>query len=270
MLDRRPSHLAVTRQPVTFMGQGRVLGIPSLFATVAFLQWLEPEVHGKLGKLLMGNTVPEGLPWGADVFDYLGIESNWIRENGFVPEDDAIMSYRRTLSRQRPFGMLQNTDFAAMGRDGRVERYFQIALFYGFYPSFFSADAASNPYWENPALYNRDRALFRRYVPLVRRLNQAGWEVLTRATVSEPGVHIERFGGGAPIYFTLRNTGNAGVTVTVAMEGGLEVPAGARGRRLIAGGGDLRVEDRRFSLSLAGGAVEMVEVGVGATAGVGR
>jgi hypothetical protein len=267
MLDQRPSHLAVSRQPVTFMGQGRVLGIPSLFATVAFLHWLEPEVHGKLGKLLMGNTVPEGLPWGADVFDYLGIESNWVQpEAGFVPEDDAIMSYRRTLSGQRPFGMLQNTDFQAMGRDGRVERFFQIALFYGFYPSFFSADAASNPYWENPALYNRDRPLFRKYVPLVRKLSGAGWQVLTRASTSDPQVYIERFGNAAPFYFTVRNTATSAVTVTVTIDPALELPAKASARRMVAGGPELPVNGGRFSLPLAAGNVEAVEIAPGGDA----
>jgi hypothetical protein len=264
LIDHRRSHLQGTRQPPSFMGEGRVVGIPSLFATINFLHWLEPDVHTRMGKLLMGNTVPDGLPWGADVFDYLGTEANWMVEDRFVPDDDATMSYRRTLSHQRPFGLLQNSDFVALGREGRVERYFQIALFYGFYPSFFSADASSNPYWEDPALYNRDRALFRKYVPIVRRLSQAGWEVITRAWTSDRNLHIERFGRPGDLFFTLHNTTASPVTVTVRLDPALGLAASPlRARRLIATGPEIPVasgEHRTFSLPLAAGAVEAVEV----------
>jgi hypothetical protein len=264
MLDQRRSHLAVSRQPPTFMGQGRAIGIPSLFATVAFLQWLDKDVHGRMARLLMGNTVPEGLPWGADVFDYLGVETNWLPGGKFVPDDDAIMSYRRTLTGKRPFGLLQNADFVALGKEGRVERYFQIALFYGFYPSFFSADAANNPYWENPTLYNRDRPLFVKYVPLVRKLSAAGWEVLTLARASDPQVHLERWGSPPDLHFTVRNTSDRPVEATIRLDPALNLPAGKlTARRLIAAGPEIPVGEgggRSFTLSLPAGAVEAVEV----------
>ncbi len=263
MLDQRRSHLAASKQPPTFMGEGRAIGIPSLFATVAFLQWLERDVHGRMARLLMGNTVPEGLPWGADVFDYLGVESNWLREGKFVPDDDATMSYRRTLSQKRPFGLLQNSDFQAMGKENRVERYFQIALFYAFYPSFFSADAASNPYWENPALYNRDRPLFQRYVPLVRKLSKAGWEVVTLARSSDRNVHIERYGRPGELFFTLRNTGERPVDATIRLDPALALPPGKREARRHLAGGSVPVSEgaaRSFVVPLAPGAVEMIEL----------
>ena len=50
-----------------------------------------------------------------------------------------------------------------------TERYMQICLFYGMFPGFFSENAATNCYFANPAWYNRDRQLFSRYMPIIRR-----------------------------------------------------------------------------------------------------
>ncbi|MBQ6247897.1 MAG: hypothetical protein IJK04_13585 [Kiritimatiellae bacterium] len=83
-----------------------------------------------------------------------------------------------------------------------VERYMQRVLFYGLQPSMFSVDAASNPYWENPAIYDRDRDLFKKYVPLVREVAEAGWEPVTLARSSNRNVFVERFGRR---YLTLCN-----------------------------------------------------------------
>jgi hypothetical protein len=56
----------------------------------------------------------------------------------------------------------------------------------------FSHNAADNPYWHNPAWYNRDRALFQKYIPLIRRVAEAGWEPITHA-IAEGG-WVERYG----------------------------------------------------------------------------
>jgi len=153
----------------------------------------------------MANFILVDLPWGADLFDVMGRESNWLPGGVFQPEDDAGLNYYRTLAYQRPYGLLMNTDFNYLTHD-LVERYFQICLFYGIYPSMFSHDAATDPYWENPTLYERDRPLFQRYIPLIRRLNAAGWQPVTLATLARPDVYIERFGTWPDLFWTLRNT----------------------------------------------------------------
>ena len=78
----------------------------------------------------------------------------------------------------------------------------QRVLFYGLQPSMFSVDAASNPYWENQALYDRDRDLFKKYVPLVCEVAEAGWEPVTLARSSNRNVFVECFGRR---YLTLCN-----------------------------------------------------------------
>jgi hypothetical protein len=115
----------------------------------------------------------------------------------------------------RPYGLQLNTNFESKSPWSGA---FQVCLFYGIYPSMFSADASTNTYWDDPALYNRDRPLFQRYIPLIRRLNVAGWQPLTYASTSDSRVYIERFGEWPDLYFTLRNTTDTITTVTVTLQ----------------------------------------------------
>lgn len=215
-LDFRADHFAAVDAPLTYRTTDRRLGIAESFAITKFARWVAEEVHG-IGKWTMGNGVRDNLPWGSDLFDVGGVEVDWLKSGRFVPDTDGVMNYRRTLSYQRPYGLLMNTDFDEMSREV-VERYFQIALFYGIYPSMFSRDSATAPYWDDPRLYNRDRPLFRRYIPIIRSINLAGWQPVTYARASEHGVFIERFGTWPDLYFTLRNTLDVPVTVSVTME----------------------------------------------------
>jgi hypothetical protein len=72
-----------------------------------------------------------------------------------------------------------------------------------------------SPYFRNATWYNRDRPLFRRYVPILREINHAGWHPLTGAVViggrppAVSRVWVERFGPSEEgfVYFTIRNEG---------------------------------------------------------------
>lgn len=217
VLDYRAAHLAAVDTPPVFATGDTRLGVPELFATTEFARWLAADVHGSLGKWTMANGILLNAPWGADLFDFMGQETDWLSTGTFVPAADATMNYRRTLSGQRPYGLLMNTNFDNLSYD-LVERYFQTCLFYGIYPSMFSHNAAENRYWDNPALYNRDRPLFRRYIPLIRRINVAGWQPVTHATSSDAQIYVERFGAGTELYFTLRNTRDVTATVTLTVQ----------------------------------------------------
>ena len=132
-------------------------------------------------------------------------------------------------------------------------------------PSGISANAASNRYWDNPALYNRDRPLFLRYLPVIKHINAAGWQPVTRAEVSAPGVYIERFGSWPDLHFTLRNMDTTTVTVTVTVEaGGLGLPSGQLAAEgllssqvaLLEGSG----ATRSFGMTLGSLATEVMEL----------
>jgi len=159
----------------------------------------------------------------APLLDVLGIETNWNPGGEWHPDGDAIFNFRRTLSYHKPYLLLQNTDFDRFGL-AEGEKYFQECLFYGVYPSMFSVDAASHPYWDNPKWYERDRPLFRRYIPVIRELSAAGWEPVTRARSAYPKVYVERYGDR---YLTVRNATTSPIDTVLTIDRMLLAPGSA-------------------------------------------
>ncbi len=88
-----------------------------------------------------------------------------------------------------------------------MQRAIHACLFYGMFPGFFSADAATNPYWQDAKWYNRDRPLFKEYIPAIRAVAEAGWQPVTLARSDNANVWVERFGKpGGPIYLLRNNS----------------------------------------------------------------
>jgi hypothetical protein len=112
-----------------------------------------------------------------------------------------------------------NTDYDLF-KPEFVEKYFQRSLFYGLWPGFFSHNAADNPYWRNPRWYERDRPLFKKYIPVIRRVAEAGWEPLTHAACGNQSILVERFGSEprGNFYVTLFNNSTATQSGTVTTE----------------------------------------------------
>jgi hypothetical protein len=131
------------------------------------------------------------------------------------------------MCKGKPFCFLMNTRFEDFSHE-LVEKYMKRCLAYGMFPGFFSANAAGGHYFTRPELYNRDRALFQRYVPLCKRVAEAGWEPITQARTDNDHVYIERFGGQ---YWTVFNDSLRRQTVTIALDG--KTPAS--GRELVSG-----------------------------------
>ena len=187
--------------PLTFDARTKRPGVFKGVSVFEFTRKIAADMHA-MDKSLFGNGVPYRFSWLLANFDIMGTETVWLGKDGsYAPEKDKQMAVWRTLSGRKPYLLLQNTDFHKFDHS-MVDRYMQRVLFYGLQPSMFSVDAASNPYWENPELYDRDRDLFKKYVPLVREIAEAGWEPVTLARSSNRNVFVERFGRR---YLTLCN-----------------------------------------------------------------
>jgi hypothetical protein len=137
---------------------------------------------------------------------------------------DADLLYRRALCKGKPYCFLMNTDFSKFPPP-LVEKYMKRCLAYGMFPGFFSADASTGQYFQRPELYERDRPLFKKYVPLCKKVAEAGWGAVTGVTSSDERVYVERFGNN---YLTVFNDSPDRRTVTLTMEG-----PPARGRDLL-------------------------------------
>ena len=130
--------------------------------------------------------------------------------------DDLL--YRRFLCGQKAYCFLMNTDFSRWPREA-TEKYMRRALAFGMFPGFFSADASTGHYFKNPDLYERDRALFRTYLPLISRIAEAGWEAVPMVIADDEAVIAQRFGEEpGSQYFTLFNSAAEPKTATLTFD----------------------------------------------------
>jgi hypothetical protein len=205
-LNYRREHFRTASVPLVFDREGRPCQL-MIFNTWTFERDIAAQMHAR-GKLMFANSVLSQFAFPAPQLDVLGTEVNWLHQGEYLPDSDAVMNFRRALCRQKPYCLLMNTDYACFTSE-RVERYFQRCLFYGIWPGFFDAEAAAkDPYWASTnKWYERDRPLFKKYIPLLRRVTAAGWRPLTHASCSNSNILIERFGpeAGGSVFLTLLN-----------------------------------------------------------------
>jgi len=212
----RRDHFHYVTVPLTFSTSSKKPVIHKAMSVYEFSKWLADDVH-KMGKLMFANSVPHRFSFLCPFFDVMGTEINWISGDGkWQPGSDSWLNLCRTMCYQKPYLFLMNTRYERFTPD-LVEKYFQRSLFYGMFPSMFSHNASEDPYWQNPSLYNRDRHLFKRYIPIIKKVAEAGWEPITYAKTNNDKVYIERFGSTDDIYFTLLNNSNTEQKVDVVI-----------------------------------------------------
>jgi hypothetical protein len=213
VLDFRAESIRHAASPPAFTTDGFRPVIPTWFSVWELASFMRDDLHRR-GKLLMANSTPWRIHAFAPILDVMGTETNWNPGGRWQPDSDSVFDLRRTLCRHKPYLLLQNTDFEKFG-PAEVERYFARSMFWGVYPSMFSVDASTHPYWTEPRWYERDRALFLKYIPAIRRLSAAGWEPITFARADHPAVRVERFGARL---FTALGGGGERLTATLEID----------------------------------------------------
>jgi hypothetical protein len=251
VLDFRREHFAGQRTPLVFASDSKAPAIFRGLIAYEYSRGIAGDVHA-MGKLMMCNGVPGAVPWLAPLFDVLGTETDWNPGGRWRPMTDGALMYRRVLCGPKPYCFLMNTNFDKFSH-ALVEKYMKRCLAYGMFPGFFSADASTGHYFSRPDLYNRDRPLFKKYVPLVKRVAEAGWQPITRARSSDPKVYVERFGER---YLTVFNDSAEARTVAVT----LEEKRPEKCRELVAGA-DVSIKDGRAALSLGPEDVAVLDLG---------
>jgi hypothetical protein len=200
-LNFRREHFVPSTVPLTFASASKRPALYKGLAVFEFTKWFSEEVHG-MDKLTFANGVPYRFTFLCPWLDVLGTETDWMANRKYQPPGDATLCLWRAMAGAKPYLLLMNTRYDDFTPEW-VERYFQHSLFYGFYPGMFSHNAADNPYWGNPKWYERDRALFRKYLPLIKRVGEAGWQPVTGAACDNGEIWLERFGSGVAGRFYL-------------------------------------------------------------------
>ena len=194
-MDFCREHFAYSKTPLVFAKTSKKPGIAKPLMMYEYVRETADRCHA-IGRLLMGNGMPVRWPWLVMYSDYGGQEINWIdRKTGeWKPAPDSEMLYRRAMNGGKPYCYLMNADFDRLTPE-MIEKYMQRTLAYGMFAGFFSPNASQGHYFSRPELYNRDRPLFKKYVPLCKMISQAGWRpVNTLLSSDNPNVYVEQFG----------------------------------------------------------------------------
>ncbi|MBL7152098.1 MAG: hypothetical protein ISS79_00150 [Phycisphaerae bacterium] len=249
-LNFRRDHFGSAEAPLTFSLDSRKPAIFRGLIAFEYIRGIERDIH-EMGKLMMANSTPIRLCWLAPLLDVMGTETDWNPGGRWRPMSDAELLYRRAMCKGKPYCFLMNTRFEEFSRE-LVEKYMKRALAYGMFPGFFSHNASQGHYFSRPELYERDRGLFKKYVPLCKLVAEAGWEPVTRAYSSDAHVYIERFGER---YLTVFNDSGQRRTVTITMEA--EAPV--KSRELVRGGA-VNWREGKTTLTLGGEDVAVIEI----------
>ena len=196
-LDFCRDHFAAADTPLTFSTHDCRPGIFRGLVVFEYVRGIERDVRA-MDKLMMANGAPTRLCWLCPMLDVLGTETNWHRDGRWLPMSDADMLFRRAMCKDKPYCFLMNTRFEDFSPE-LVERYMKRCLAYGMFPGFFSHNASQGHYFTRPELYDRDRPLFKKYVPLCRRVAEAGGQGGTNRLKPL----FEKLGGEIP-YDTIR------------------------------------------------------------------
>ena len=254
-LDFRREHFAGAERPLCYALGSRKVGLYKGMIGFEYVRALEKTMHAG-GHYMMANSTPISWSWLAPLLDVMGTETDWNRGGKWTPMSDEELLYRRALCKGKPYCFLMNTDFTKFPYEAS-EKFMKRALAYGMFPGYFSADASTGHYFTRPELYNRDRPLFKKYLPLCRKVAEAGWEPLTGAASDNEAVLVERFGSvpGA-CYLTVFNLSEtrqrAGITLTA-------LPSDKACRELVKGG-EIAWQDKRAALELDAGEVRVIEI----------
>jgi hypothetical protein len=214
----RREHWAYTDTPLCFDSEGRVFQ-SLLFPEIEFAKELAQRLRPQ-GKVTFAGAMMEYTPWGAPWVDVDAIEVVWTSGGKYAPEPDWVTCIRRALCYRRPIVYLLYTRDCELTGE-LVELYLKRCAAYAILPSLMESRFGGKlcNYWDTPGLYNRDRSLWKKYIPVIKALSAAGWEPLTYAWSDNPKVYVERFGKpGGPLYLTVLNDSGEGQPARIRLD----------------------------------------------------
>ncbi len=254
-MDFCRGHFAAMKTPLTFTRDTKKVGIFKGMIFFEYIRAIADEVHSR-GRYTMANCTPIAWTFLVPYLDVLGQETQWNHKGKWSPMSLEEMYYRRSMCGKKPYCFLMNTDFTKWTYE-MSEKFMKRSLAFGMFPGYFSADASTGHYFSQPKLYERDRPLFKKYMPLCKKVAEAGWEPIVRiASVVPQGIILERFGKDETnCYLTVYNPSLEAKTVTLTQL----APWNAKESKELVTGETIRWENGKASFTLAGEDVRVIE-----------
>ncbi len=215
----RRDHFLAVRTPLSHDNKGLVC-IPNWMPHVDFLR----ELRQKIGtnRLVFGNGLRPGRAFCGFECDVLGVETST-----YDLQERSRLDFYRMIAGAKPFLFLfyLSTDIPRTMAEEYVQRFVAMGL---------SPEVKGRPWGCNK---QRDADLLTKFLPIYRRLDLAGWQPVTYATVAPRTVWVERFGVKPPdLYFTVYNPDTNSVNVQLTIENGkLDLPTSTNLVELVEG-----------------------------------
>ena len=192
-LDYARDHFAGMKTPLCFAADTKRPAVFKGLVAYEYVRSLADRLHPK-GKLVMSNSTPRNWCWIAPYSDVMGDEVDWNPNGVWQVTDEERLLYKLAMCSGKPHGFLMNTDIHSFTFE-MMEKYMKRITAYGMFPSVFSGTNVGKHYFKFPEYYNRDRPLFKKYVPICKRLSEAGWRPVNRLAESpDRSVWTEQFG----------------------------------------------------------------------------
>lgn len=203
--DYSPASIGVADMPCTYEADVLRPCLANAFPGLEYASLLRRAIEDR-DAVVAGAEAGADLAFLAPLLDVVVKEVRWFDGGRFDPGERRRLLALRALSGGKPVVLLLNARFGDLRRED-MKAYFDECLFWGFMPGVFSEDGVRGLYWENPEWIERDRPLFRTYVPVVRRIADAGWTPVAFAESGDARVQINCFRAspGGVGHLTLRN-----------------------------------------------------------------
>ena len=230
-LDFDRAHFGAMRTPLCFSRTSSAPGVFKGMVAYEYVRSLAERLHPQ-GRLVMANSTPIRWCWLAPYLDVMGYEIDWNKKDGWRPANDEQMLFHRAMCGGKPFCYLMNTDLTTFTHE-KMERFMMRAVAYGLFPGVFSKTTSGRHYFDWPELYNRDRDLFKKYIPICRAVSEAGWRPVNRVLgADDDRIFLEQFGPeSGPCFVTVFNDTSEKRAVALRLKGGRSAPV----RELVAG-----------------------------------
>ncbi|MEO8583319.1 MAG: hypothetical protein ABI415_05960, partial [Flavitalea sp.] len=258
-LNYRNDHFRFTDFPLTFSNKVGRPAIWNFASEFKFMKKVGDEMHSQ-GKLAMGNGHGWN-PFAAANLDLFGAELSWYSKGD---HDTKALDFKRAISFQKPIVFLLNeglndkafTDAPYPG----YEIYFEKLMAYGFFPSFFSTNASSDPYWKDEKKVENGRPFFKKYIPIIKSIAAAGWQPVTYATTNVEAVRVERFAKGDKLFFTIRNNGTSNERCVITLDQQSLGLTGKFSANELVANAPVKVAQNKLSLYIAAGRTAVIAI----------
>jgi hypothetical protein len=230
--DYSRAHWAASDLPLSASWETGSPVVPQCFGNFEYISAARKDPN-TWGSMILGNLGhPAFFPIFSTVLDAIGIEAG----PSYGDSSDEDYRYYRSYALGKPISWLA----------------------YGMPLPEIPIEKMGACYWEDTPADSPVRSIYRRYEPVIRWFDRAGWKPVTLSSV-DAGMFVERYGDSDPFFLAVRNPSQRAATGTLAIDTSLLRP-GLVCRALFAAQ-NMRITDGKLHVKVGADDTEVYVIG---------